>query len=127
MAKNWSAPIFSISSTENPPGPPGWIRQWREFAGLSREEMTEKLSHLGIQSNRSAGYLDNMERAPGQYTHPILEGYVKTCGCTDVEIIGLASLRGSIYAMLAPLTSPHQVQLIPSSIERAYRARRGSQ
>jgi len=56
------------------------VRAWREFRGLSLEEMSKRLKATGVTRYCSAGYLDLMERDMKPWRLQILRGYARICG-----------------------------------------------
>ena len=101
------------NSSINPTWPASGMRQWRDFHGLSLEEMSERLKALGVKRFRSAPWLDRIERGLGPWTvgiQRVVDGYAEVFNCFDREL-DLPPARGSVSAWFGAL-APQQRQIV---------------
>lgn len=68
---------------------PHFLRQWREYRGLSLEAMAEAITALDvIAGGLTKATLSRVETGKTPYTRDTLEAYAVVCGCEPVELLG---------------------------------------
>ena len=83
-----------------------FIRQWREFRGLSQERLAERIG-------KSPGLLSQIENAKGPYTQETLEAIAAALGCEPVDLLVRdPSDPEGIWTVWEALAAPERHQAI---------------
>jgi transcriptional regulator with XRE-family HTH domain len=109
--------IPQISSNPSAVNRPTYMRAWREFAGLSIKEMSDKLKQLGLKRSCSVRHLKQLEckQLPPDNRKfssigdcMTIDGYGEICGFSDEEVFNLPPCRGSVYQWFLALPREQQ-------------------
>jgi len=64
---------------------PTFIRQWREYRGLSQDRLVERMREHVVGFSKST--LSRLENSRQAYTQPILEALAECLGCGPADLI----------------------------------------